>query len=520
MGMKNRNRFFMIRALLLSFVLVLILIFWFSNRRSRVSKLDGLQNENTESQFLFVNKKFIESLLKMDLNDEQKFKEAFSGIKLFEPIIFGILPGDFKHTIARNENRVSSDVSSYKDQITYSNYSYTLINSENIFTVEEPDLPKEIMNQWINNDTVFYQTGSDRNMMCTWSLFIRDSFSILNSNVEMLNLNDFIEIPSNSYHVSSTFYNDLLEELIKKYCHHNLSYFYYKNLWTANMKNGIYECLKNRELVDYGICLNNSGQIPFKTKPLQFAQIMLFPRYAHRANFPHSLERVYGINQFFLDHDLTSGYVHDYTLNFFNRLPEDGYVLYLKRSESRILQGKISYKRKKDLNFNVDQLGQNFAFCRQWKLSEIDMIGSQIRMRRMIDAPTYFCPQLKPGKNPFNTEICEIPIRSIYGKDGYVDYHGLNSLTDYAGGTAVIIWETKRDGVLFMDIHGSIATIIEEALRIKANYNVDPVIGVYDAGPFARKFKADINGIVDFGIVDQYTMASETSGAGYGYLRP
>jgi hypothetical protein len=70
-----------------------------------------------------------------------------------------------------------------------------------------------------------------------------------------------------------------------------------------------------------------------------------------------------------------------------------------------------------------------------------------------------------------------------------------------------------------MDMHGSIADIIAEAIRIKNLYNVDPTIGIYDAGPFARKFKANEAGSVDFNYVNKLTGTAEFVGAGYGLVK-
>ena len=270
-------------------------------------------------------------------------------------------------------------------------------------------------------------------------------------------------------------------------------------------------------LITYGVSLNTSGQLPFKTKALKEAKVKLFPRYKDRKALGiNSLSSVHGIHQFFMDHDLTSGFVHEFTRNFFNKLPQDGFVLKIERSPKQINEGTIRYIRKKDLE-KGDALGQNIAFCRQWKLSEIGLNGFNLTMMKSNYRKDVYCPQLKPGTtNPYSPEI---PIWTSTAKEGVNDFRYLNSLTDYDGGTAVIIWETSNKEILFMDIHGSIADILNTAYSISNTYKTDPTIGIYDAGSFARKFKADINGNIDFNFVNARTGTSEFVGAGYGYLK-
>jgi hypothetical protein len=270
-------------------------------------------------------------------------------------------------------------------------------------------------------------------------------------------------------------------------------------------------------LITYGVSLNTSGQLPFKTKALKEAKVKLFPRYKDRKALGiNSLSNVYGIHQFFMDHDLTSGFVHEYTANFFNKLPQDGFVMKIERSNKQINEGIIRYVRKKDLE-KGDALGQNIAFCRQWKLSEIGLDGFNLMVKKSNYRKDVYCPQLKAGSsNPYNPEI---PIWTTAAKEGVNDFRFLNSLTDYDGGTAVIVWETEDKEIRFIDIHGSIADILNTAISIKNTYKTDPTIGIYDAGSFARKFKADINGNIDFNFVNARTGTSEFVGAGYGYLK-
>ena len=399
-----------------------------------------------------------------------------------------------------------------------------MYNSENILNIELPDYPKEIVNQWYNKDTTYFQYRiGDNDRFETESLYSyvnknSDSIYVLNGDIEMININKYLEVSNSNYVVSHTFYFDILKSLTLKYCNDSIDNIYKlgtSQFWDYKKDN--YENKIITNLIEYGKCLNNSGQLPFKCKALAYADIKLFPRYKDRSALNiKSIEGVYGINQFFMDHDLTSGFVHPHTSNFFERLPDDGYVLVFDRSLSRINHGRIYYKKKSDLSPPTDELGQNIAFCRQWKLSEIDLNGYNIMMKKSNYSSNSFCPQLKNGTK--NYYYPEIPIWSSYKKEGYVDYRLLNSLTDYDGGTVVIIW-TYNNQVLFTDIHGSIADIIDEAKRIKNIYKVDPTIGIYDSGSFARKFRASENGIVDFNHVNKLTGRTEFVGAGYGYSK-
>ena len=89
-------------------------------------------------------------------------------------------------------------------------------------------------------------------------------------------------------------------------------------------------------------------------------------------------------------------------------------------------------------------------------------------------------------------------------------------LSKYNGGTAVIIWE-QRNKIYFIDIHSSINDIIECLIQVSEAYNLDPTLGIYDAAPMARKFKANSRSNISFDNVDKSTMKLDYVGAGYGY---
>jgi hypothetical protein len=259
--------------------------------------------------------------------------------------------------------------------------------------------------------------------------------------------------------------------------------------------------------------LNNENQIPYETKELQSAKIKLFPNYQSRNNLNVSeINNVYGINQFFMDFDMTTGYVHEYTNNFYKKLRSDDYVLILNRDKKIINEGIISYARVKNLTSN-DKLGQNVGFFRQWKLSEIDIKDSSFIMFRKSGG-SYFMQTKQASTNPFRGLI---PLWSkLPQKDGYIHIENLDKLSDYEGGTAVILWVNQNE-IFFKDIHGSIKDIIKKLYLIKNKYKVDPVLGIFDAGPMARKFKSNIERKVLFSDITDKISTTWYVGAGFGY---
>lgn len=258
----------------------------------------------------------------------------------------------------------------------------------------------------------------------------------------------------------------------------------------------------------------NREQIAFKTKSLKSAKVKLFSNYGTRKKMGiTSLESVFGINQFFMDFDMSTGFVHPYTSNFYKKLRESDFVLFLERDISKINEGVISYKRIKDLN-QSDVLGQNVGFFRQWKLSEIDINENQyVNIKKTSNG---FCLQVKQTtNNPFKSYIPLWSKQTV--KDGYVDYHQLNLLTNNNGGTVVIIWEVDGE-IYFKDIHASIKDIINKLNFIRDKFLVDPVLGIYDAGPMARKFKSNSNNVVYFNEIQPFISSISYVGAGFGYL--
>jgi len=172
---------------------------------------------------------------------------------------------------------------------------------------------------------------------------------------------------------------------------------------------------------------------------------------------------------------------------------------------------------KKDVPKN-SKIGDNIGICRQWKLSEFDMIGNKLMMKK---GKSYnrngLCVQAKQSV-PKPPRSIEIPIWSSSKTEGYIDLTKLDTLSLNDGGTAVIIWTTEENETLFIDIHGSIKEIIDKALEVKKYYNVDPSIGIHDAGTFARKFRSNSKSSLNFKIVNSWTGDGLYVGAGYAYL--
>lgn len=257
-------------------------------------------------------------------------------------------------------------------------------------------------------------------------------------------------------------------------------------------------------------------QSPFKTAEMLYYDVVFFPRSFVRNHVQaNKIGPTFGVQQFFMDHDLTDGFVHSYTQNFHKWLPDSGFSLCFKRSSDKVNEAIAYYKRKSDLDAN-DILGQNMAFCRQWKLSEWDIVGDElIKMELCNFNKNCLCPQVKKdSKSKYKPEI---PLwNSSKDNGGYHKINDLNSLDSYKGGTAVIMWEGGNHEVRFIDIHNSIKEILKCAINIRDRYKVDPSIGIYDAGSFGRKFRADKTNYLDFNYINSKTGSGKFVGAGYG----
>ena len=276
-----------------------------------------------------------------------------------------------------------------------------------------------------------------------------------------------------------------------------------------------------RSIVLYDSNATYNVQVPFQTIELISAKVAIFPNLGSRLqswkydndSFSRiEMNSVYGVAQFFMDFDLTSGFVHPYTRNFYNKLRDADFVLYFERDSKSINEGTISYKRKKDITAK-DILGQNIGFCRQWKLSEIEMHDGYVSMKKNAFGGFYLSVK-KNSSNPFPEFI---PIQSTQPNgSGECKIRDLNKLSSNNGGTAAIIWEAG--GITyFIDIHGSIQSILEKLIEVSKHYNVDPTLGIYDAGGMAQKLKADSYYKIDVNKINKWCNANYV-GAGYAYL--
>ncbi len=268
--------------------------------------------------------------------------------------------------------------------------------------------------------------------------------------------------------------------------------------------------------------LTSKGQMAFESMESTRLKVKLIPNNGRRKQLGiKTISGIQGVTHFFLDHDLTTGYIHPFTLNFFLMLRPNDYVLKFERTERDSSTGYIQYIRKNQMAAN-DKLGINIAFFRQWKLSEIDYRGSGSQLEIHCKASTYktnaICPQAKSHTtNPFAQNILQIPIWSQFKQSGYVSLGKLNTLDNLNGGTVVIIWEDQKTGqIKFKDIHGSISKIVNSAIEISKKYAVDPVIAIGDAGPMAIKIKSNENMVLDCTKIPLEKL--NRAGAGFGYM--
>ncbi|MFM7022876.1 MAG: hypothetical protein ACKOXB_07845 [Flavobacteriales bacterium] len=259
------------------------------------------------------------------------------------------------------------------------------------------------------------------------------------------------------------------------------------------------------------------GQFAFVSIPSQKLKAKLIPNLEQRKKRGISeIPGILGVTHFFLDHDLTTGFVHPYTQNFFNVLPPEGYVMKFDRATAE--EGWIYYLKKKDLK-STDTLGRQFAFMRQWKLSDLAMEINKTKIT-VTTAPCRFhalcgCMQVNNKQNPYNVEF---PIGNFSKRKGEYSLAELNEIGTYSGGTIVIIWENEKGETWFRDVHGSVNDMITEALKIRKQYNIDPVIAIGDAGPFAQKVRADENNIVYSKDINAIFPTGSRFGAGFGYV--
>jgi hypothetical protein len=266
--------------------------------------------------------------------------------------------------------------------------------------------------------------------------------------------------------------------------------------------------------VVYNCMAANNGDYAFRIIPSKKLRVQLIPNLATRTKMQmKSIKNVIGMHQFFLDHDLVSGFVHNYTLNMFNSLKPTDFVLRFKADFPKSHTGTISYTTKDKLT-SSDTLGKNIAYFRQWRLSEIDYEEKNGKIFINTKNCTFnircACPQSKKKGN-----LTQIPLWQS-SETGYQSIEKFSAFGYENGGTVVIVWHHKNE-IWFQDIHSSWKEILLRAIEISKTYHTDPAICISDAGPFARKIKADKNFTIQVKDIDNLAPRGKLFGAGFAY---
>jgi hypothetical protein len=265
---------------------------------------------------------------------------------------------------------------------------------------------------------------------------------------------------------------------------------------------------------------NTSKQVGFESIVAHRLKAKLIPNNERRKLLGITkITWLLGVTHFLLDHDLTTGFVHPYTTNFFGRLRPDDYVMKFDRSKQDSTVGYIYYVRKRQLTSN-DTLGKNVAFFRQWKLSELDIRNNNGTLEVNIEPCSFAkvcgCAQTnEQSKNPFGNELLLWSVTNAYG---YYPINKLNKLDNRNGGTVVIIWNANGNNeTLFQDIHSSLSEVLNRAMTIRDVYHIDPTIAISDAGPFANKIKSNDLNELDCTKINELLNYPKV-GAGFGYV--
>jgi hypothetical protein len=267
--------------------------------------------------------------------------------------------------------------------------------------------------------------------------------------------------------------------------------------------------------VIYNCQAANNGDFAFRTIPAKQLSVKLIPNMETRKKMGLTeINNIIGVHQFFLDHDLVSGFVHPYTKNMFNKLNPGDFVLKYSPGSLKAFTGTISFTHKNKLA-SSDTLGKNIAFFRQWKLSEMDYTLKNGEVYIKTSTCTFYdrsvCPQSKKVGS-----LTQIP----FWQTGETGYQPLNKFSGFGredGGTVTIVWDVKNE-TWFQDIHSSWKEILLKAIEISKTYNTDPAICISDAGPFARKLKANKNFKINVKDLDVISPNGKHFGAGYGYV--
>jgi hypothetical protein len=267
--------------------------------------------------------------------------------------------------------------------------------------------------------------------------------------------------------------------------------------------------------VVYNCAAAPNGDHAFRTVPAKKLHVKLIPNLETRAKLKMKvIPKIIGVHQFFLDHDLVSGFVHPFTQRMYDDLRPNEYVLKFTANNSIKNTGIISYIHKSELDKN-DILGKNIAYFRNWRLSEIEY--------KINNGLVYFkskpcnfnkrcaCPETNRTGN-----MKQIPVWHK-AESGYFSVNKFKAFGAYDGGTVALIWEVKNE-IFFQDIHSSWKEILERAIEISKKYNTDPTIAISDAGPLANKVRANLKHELTTSSIDALAPLGKRFGAGYGYV--
>jgi hypothetical protein len=267
--------------------------------------------------------------------------------------------------------------------------------------------------------------------------------------------------------------------------------------------------------VVYNCAAAPNGDHAFRTIPAKKLHVKLIPNLETRAKLKMKvIPKMIGVHQFFLDHDLVSGFVHPFTQRMYDDLRPNEYVLKFTANNSIKNTGIISYIHKSELDKN-DILGKNIAYFRNWRLSEIEY--------KINNGLVYFkskpcnfnkrcaCPETNRTGN-----MKQIPVWHK-AESGYFSVNKFKAFGAFDGGTVALIWEVKNE-IFFQDIHSSWKEILERAIEISKKYNTDPTIAISDAGPLANKVRANLKHELTTSSIDALAPSGKRFGAGYGYV--
>ena len=268
--------------------------------------------------------------------------------------------------------------------------------------------------------------------------------------------------------------------------------------------------------VIYNALPTSNGEYAFRTIPAKTLKVKLIPNLETRAKMKlHKIDHIIGVHQFFLDHDLVSGFVHPFTKNMFDKLQSTQFVLKFTSTDKNKMIGNIGYIRKSQLT-KGDTLGKNIAYFRQWRLSEIDYKVEKgivyIHANPCNFNKRCACPESKLTGN-----MRQIPLWQK-AEIGIQPLNKFNAFGRENGGTVALIWEYNHE-IFFQDIHSSWSEILERAIEVSKQYRTDPSIAISDAGPLAYKLKANRNYELNVSAIDALAPSGKRFGAGYGYIQ-